>query len=304
MVSVIIPSYNSESTIAGCLKALLGQNCAEPFEIILVDSSADRTPEIVRAEYPNIKYTHLPVKTDPGTARNLGLSQSSGEIICFIDSDCQAMPGWIENYRQAHRAMTYHAIGGSVVNGNDPALEVAWAGYFAEFREFIPEQARREVSHIPTCNISYKRSVLENLGGFNPSFYPQEDLELNFRLQKNGGKILFLPGAQVRHRHRETAASFYQHQRRVGEITSRMLKILPLEGQSIACSRLKTILAAPLLPAVKWLRTVLLFNKLNPRLLREHPKALWYLACGMWPWMQGFIKGVFTSHANFPEKCP
>jgi hypothetical protein len=67
---------------------------------------------------------------------------------------------------------------------------------------------------------------------------------------------------------------------------------------------LKTILAAPLLPAVKWLRTVLLFNKLNPRLLREHPKALWYLACGMWPWMQGFIKGVFTSHANFPEKCP
>ncbi len=293
MISVILPSYNSEKTIAPVLTALRNQTFSEPYEIILVDSSEDRTPEIVRARFPDITYIHLPRKTDPGTARNLGIKQSTGDPILFIDSDCVAQPDWIEKFVTMHRQTDYAAIGGSVINGNDPENNVAWAGYMAEFREFIPQHPRREVDHIPTCNISYKRRYLEELGGFNPHYYPQEDLDFNFRLRQSGGKILFYPEARVAHNHRTTLADFVRHQANVGVITSSMLHILPLEGHEIVKSKVRTLLAAPLLPFVKWYRTVKLFARLNPLVLKEHPSAALIFGYGLFPWTKGFVKGAF-----------
>jgi len=293
MVSVILPSYNSASTIVPVLTALENQSFNEPYEIILVDSSQDETPQLVGRHFPKITYIHLPQKTDPGTARNLGLSKSSGDPILFIDSDCVAQPDWIENFVTMHRQSDYAAVGGAVINGNDPANDVAWAGYMAEFREFIPEQPQREVDHIPTCNISYKRKYLEELGGFNPNYYPQEDLDFNYRLRQAGGRILFFPEAVVAHNHRTTVSDFVRHQKNVGVITSSMLHVLPLDGHRIVESSLKTILAAPVLPLVKWFRTVWLFAKMKPIILKEHPKAAIIFAYGLLPWTSGFVSGAF-----------
>ncbi len=295
MVSVIIPSYNSEKTIAGCLEALQNQSYSGEYEIILVDSSDDRTPQIVRSQFPEIKYIHLQQKTDPGTARNLGVEESTGELLLFIDSDCRAAPDWIECHIQRHRDHNVAACGGAVINGNDHRSNVAWAGYLAEFREFIPEQPGREVEHIPTCNISYKRNIFESLQGFNPRYYPQEDLEFNFRLRKNGAIIYFDPDVKIEHRHRTELKSFFIHQNRVGKITSKMLKILPLEGAEIARNKTLALLMLPALPVVKWLRTVLLFWRLQRKTIVKHPMSTVIFAIGLIPWAAGFISGVFTN---------
>jgi len=302
MISVILPSYNSESTIEPVLTALKNQSYGEPYEIILVDSSEDKTPEIVRSKFPDIKYIHLKEKTDPGTARNLGLKESTGKIILFIDSDCVAQPDWIEKMASLHQDTDHAAIGGGVLNGNDPQNNVAWAGYMAEFREFIPEQDRRQVSHIPTCNISYKRQYLEELGGFNPNYYPQEDLDFNFRLINAGGTILFNPEAKVSHNHRTTLKDFVRHQKNVGWITSRMLKILPLEGASIARSKIKTLILIPFIPIVKWIRTLSVFLRLNRSVITGHIPAIFIFAYGLIPWASGFIKGVFSTTLNPKNK--
>ncbi len=293
MISVILPSYNSETTIEPVLRALKKQTYKKPFEIILVDSSEDNTPEIVRSKFPDIKYIHLPQKTDPGTARNLGLKESSGKYILFIDSDCVARPDWVEKMVSMHESSEHAAIGGSVLNGNDPQNNVAWAGYMAEFREFIPEQGFREVAHIPTCNISYKRKYLETLGGFNPNYYPQEDLDFNYRLVKAGETILFNPEAQVSHNHRTTFKDFVRHQKNVGKITSTMLKILPLEGSKIASSKLKTVIFILVLPIVKWVRTLLVFWGLKRSVITNHPLAILIFAYGLIYWAVGFVIGVF-----------
>jgi glycosyltransferase involved in cell wall biosynthesis len=298
MISVILPSYNSEKTIEAVLTALKKQTFKKPFEIILVDSSIDTTPDIVRSKFPGIKYIHLPEKTDPGTARNIGLKESKGDIILFIDSDCVARDNWIEKMVHIQKATDYAAVGGAVVNGNDPHSKIAWAGYMAEFREFIPQQPEKEVSHIPTCNISYKRKYLEELGGFNPDYYPQEDLDFNYRLCKTGAKILFNPQIQVAHNHRTETRAFFRHQKNVGLITSSMLRILPLEGSSIARSRFKSLIMIPFIPLLKWLRTVLIFLKLQPQLVFKNPSAVFILLAGLFPWSLGFLEGVFKNEGR------
>ena len=290
MVSVIIPSYNSEKTIERCLDALLNQTYSGEYEIILVDSSNDRTPEIVNSKYPQIKLINLQKKTDPGTARNIGIKESVGDPLLFIDSDCVAYSDWISKMALKHEQTNFDAIGGCVYNGNYVDNNIAWAGYIAEFREFLPVFPEREVEHIPTCNISYKRSVFKN-HKFNPLYYPQEDLEFNYKLRESGGKILFCPNIKVMHIHRESFKSFLSHQKIIGEITSKMMKILSLPGSWIVKNRLLPILFIPLIQLVKFFKTLYIFLRYKRQIILKHPLSIIIFAIGLVPWGVGFIKG-------------
>ena len=301
-VSVVIPSYNSKRTIRECLAALVQQTYTDPYEVILVDSSDDGTHTLVAQEFPQVKLIHLETKTDPGTARRLGVETSSGDLILFIDSDCIAPPDWIERYVEMHiRFPDVAAIGGAVINGNDPHILTSWAGYIAEFREFIPEQPGGFVQHLPTLNLSYKRWVFEKYGFFDHRYYPQEDLVFNYNLVRSGEKILFEPSIVVKHKHNPSFRAFLQHQKRIGRITAIVLRLLPLEGSAIARSKLRFFLLAPLLPIVKFLRTLFVFLRKEPNIVLRHPGAIIIFAIGLMYWFAGFTQGVLTNMEPFGE---
>ena len=293
MISIVIPSYNSENTIGKCLDSLRKQSYAGHYEIILVDSSTDRTPEIVSLNHPEIKFIHLAEKTDPGTARNMGVAEARGDIIALIDSDCVAAHDWLDRIYNAHEG-NLNTVGGAVLNGNGREDLVGLAGYIAEFREFIPGRPKREVIHNPTCNISYKRRIFETYGGFQREYYPQEDLVFNCRLNAAGEKIVFDPSIQVYHRHRSKLGEYLSHQMRIGRITSRVLKEISLEGSFIARNRALAILLIPFLPFVKLIRTVGSFLWCDPATICRKPQVLGIFALGLIYWTIGFSQGVFV----------
>ena len=291
MISVIIPSYNSENTIERCLYSLTTQSYRGEYEIILADSSEDNTSYIVKTNYPQIQLIHFDQKTDPGTARNAGIDRAKGELIAFIDSDCIATSNWLERIAEAH-ASKYRVVGGVVSNGNPEHDLVAWAGYFAEFREFLPEKPRQEVMHIPTCNISYKKDVFLEFGLFQGKYYPQEDLVYNHNLRENGEKILLDPRIQVYHMHRSRLKDFLNHQNKIGIVTARVLTILQLEGSFLARHPFAATLFSPILVTIKFFRTVSVFLRYQPKVIRKHPFVLMPLLLGLLYWVIGFIKGA------------
>ena len=295
-VSVVIPSYNSFATIRQCLFSLQRQKFSEPFEIICVDSSTDQTPDIIRREFPEVQLIHLAQKTDPGTARNLGVRKARGEVICFIDSDCEAPSNWVATYANLHQKYPdVAAIGGSVKNGNPPGDAIAWAGYIAEFREFLPEHPEGFVRHLPTLNISYKKWVFQRYGYFDPEYYPQEDLVFNHRLVSQGERILFYPSLAVQHHHRSNFRAFLHHQLRIGHITARVLKIVPQEGTFLVQKPWLFLPLAIFLPEVKFWRTINVFRKRNPEILIKNPQAVLLFKAGLFFWWIGFCRGVFSS---------
>jgi glycosyltransferase involved in cell wall biosynthesis len=292
MVSIVIPSYNSEKTIEKCVESLLNQSYRGQYEVILVDSSNDATPKIVSARYPGVKLIHLKEKTDPGTARNMGIEKAKGEVIAFIDSDCMAGHDWLEEIDAAHRS-DYNVVGGVVKNGNGKDDLVAWAGYIAEFREFLPGLPKREVIHIPTCNISYRKRVFEEFGLFQGEYYPQEDLVFNYNLRKHGERILLEPRIQIFHHHRSGLRDFLLHQDRIGHITSRVLRLIPLEGAFIARRPVLFSVLIPFLPLVKFARSVFTFLRYEPGTIMKRPLVLPIFALGLVFWIRGFARGVY-----------
>ena len=84
-ISIIIPTYNSESTIKECLDSVFNSNFKD-FDVILIsDKSTDGTVEI--AKKYNCQIIELSENKGPAYVRNLGAKNAKGDILFFIDSD-------------------------------------------------------------------------------------------------------------------------------------------------------------------------------------------------------------------------
>ncbi len=217
--SVIVPSYNSQTTIGFCLQALQNQKTSFSYEVIVVDSSNDGTGEFIKAGFPTVRLLRIPHRTLPGLARNLGIEVAQGDILAFIDADCVPEPLWLDKMIREHAKGNCAAVGGSVLNGF-PLNPVAWSGYMLEFNERLPTFPKRFVDLLPTCNVSFQRSIFERYGLFPTDLWPSEDHLFSWRLICAGEKLLYNPDIQVRHLFRPHLMAFLQHQIRLGQASA------------------------------------------------------------------------------------
>ena len=198
LVTVIVPCYQSESTIRQCLNAIINQQTSVKFDVIVVDSSSDQTARIVESEFPSVRLIHLNQRTFAGAARNVGWRATRAVYCLMIDSDCVAESNLIESAIARHGEGNYAAVGGSLANGT-PRSVSGWIGYLIEFKEFMPTTPMRLEKGMPTANITYRREVLERYGGFDDSMWLAEDILLHWKMHKAGERILFDPAIKVTH---------------------------------------------------------------------------------------------------------
>jgi GT2 family glycosyltransferase len=201
LVSVIVPAYAAERTIGACVASLAAQQAAPPFEVIVVDSSPDETPDIVEREFSGIRLIRLGSRTPAGAARNRGVREARGSFLLMIDTDCVAEPDLIARMLARHREETYAAVGGALVNGT-PRSVSGWIGYLLEFKESMPRAPRRETTSVPTANVMYRRDAFEAAGGFDEQMWMAEDLLLHWRMVNRGARILFDPEIRAIHLNR------------------------------------------------------------------------------------------------------
>jgi len=236
----------------------------------------------------------LNVSTDAIKALGVGFSpheqawifaehNAKGEIIAFIDSDCISNPGWLSGISSAHRSENA-AVGGPVINGN-PHNIISWAGYLIEFNEWLPGNSRGFMQHIPTCNISYKKRVFEQSGGFS-TFYPLEDRHYNFKLVEAGEKILFEPNLGIRHSHRIRLRNFIAHQFRRGKAGYQIRKKIPIRGAYLV----NYPYLAPLLLPKRIIAITARFLKSRPTNIIVFLSSLPFIVLGVACWIAGFLR--------------
>jgi GT2 family glycosyltransferase len=218
-LSVIVVAYNAARTIRASLGALARQT-DDDFDALLVDSSTDGTPEIVRAEFPKVTVVRSETRLYPGAARNWGIAEATGNVIAFVDSDCLAAVDWVAQLKAAHAEYDAGAIGGSVAPAN-PQSVIGWGAYLCEFATWAPAGTIRRMPDIPTCNISYKREALEKYGPFREIGYCS-DTALNWKLTAAGDAPLFVPDLRVLHFNHERLGRFLSKQAMHGEAFAAM----------------------------------------------------------------------------------
>lgn len=170
-VSIIIPAYNAERTLAACLGNLVHQTLSD-IEIVLVnDCSTDNTLQIMmdcEAQFPDkIIVVNSDVNRGAGGARNVGLNYASGEYIGFVDSD------------DIVTTDMYEKLYAKALEGN---YDIVDCGYYNEAEDNAIIHTSDELAG--TLN-GYKRSELIASGGylwskiFKKSFW--DSLDISFR---------------------------------------------------------------------------------------------------------------------------
>lgn len=203
MVSVIVPAFNAERTIGDCLAALLAQEYPrERLEIIAVDNrSTDRTAAVM-CRYPVRVVAERRVQSSYA-ARNAGLAEARGRILCFTDADCLPDPGWV---RALVAALADDDAGGAAgrIEGAPGTTLVERFQIDERVLDAANAFTRPALPFAQTANAAYQRVVFERVGLFDPSLVSGGDLDLSWRMQRAGWGLAYAPEALVRHRHRTT----------------------------------------------------------------------------------------------------
>lgn len=204
-ISIIIPSYNSEKTISACLKSVLNQKTNLVYEVILVDSSVDKTPNIVKSDFSQIKFIHFKKKTPAGKARNIGIKAAKSGIVVCLDSDCfAASDNWLNQIYKAHEK--HDIVGARVGNGN-PRNLFGWGIFLMEFCEWITKKDKN-MKMLLSYNISYKRKIFQKYGYFPESSFLNEELLFNSKVKE---PLFFSSRIEVKHINRTNFYTIVRH---------------------------------------------------------------------------------------------
>ncbi len=211
LVSIIIITRNRASLLRHCLEHALSQPYPHK-EIIVVDSSSNDESEQVVAQHPEVISVRLRgQRNNMPQGRNAGIAASSGDIISFVDDDAMVRPDWLASLLEAYQDETVGAVGGRVIEipephcdlvSGPPRMVVKSSGRVIGKGRGLFSTEKIEVDHIPGGNMSFRREVLERVGGFDPNYTLtnfREETDLCIRVKKAGWCILFVPTMAVVH---------------------------------------------------------------------------------------------------------
>lgn len=222
-VSVIIPTYNRAEILRKTLVGYAEQTGDHEMSEVLVvdDGSKDHTAEVVREcahlfSFP-LRYLHQE-NSGLAAARNHAIREASGDLILFGDDDIIPGPCLAEEHAQWHKKFPEEHIG---VLGFVPWLPsvrptpfMKWSGLYGpqfNFGYFKPGM-ELDFRHGYFCNTSVKAAFLARHGVFSETFrtYGYEDVELSYRLKKQGYRLLYNPDAIGYHNKYETLENTIQ----------------------------------------------------------------------------------------------
>jgi len=200
-VSVIVPHYQDLKGLALCLASLERQTLPrDQFEIIVADNCSPVGADAVAAVVAGRATLVSCDEKGAGPNRNAGVAASNGEIVAFIDSDCQAEPDWLRAGLEGLAG--YDFVGGKVVVlVDDPAHMTATEAFEAVFA-FDFETYINKKGFTGAGNMLVSRAVFDDVGGFEKAV--SEDVEWSHRATAMGYRLGYVPGAVVGHPARRT----------------------------------------------------------------------------------------------------
>jgi len=205
VISVVIPNWNGQRWLAGCLAALTAQERA-PGEVIVVDNgSRDGSLEYLNAEHPEVRVIALSDNTGFAHAANVGLHVASGDFVALINADVELSSDWVARMTAALEAHPEAAsVACKMLSLTDPTI-IDDAGDVLR-RDGVCEQRGRfgrddgrweaagEVFGACAGAALYRRAAVVEAGGFHePYFAYLEDVDLALRLRLAGWTCRYEP---------------------------------------------------------------------------------------------------------------
>jgi GT2 family glycosyltransferase len=211
-VSVIIVCYNNEADLGTCLSSVCDQSL-DDYEVIVVDNgSTDGSVQYVRDHHPEVRLVENESNRWFTGGNNDGVAAARGEYLAFVNPDVAVEPDWLEELIRPLRDDESVGLSTSrIVRYGEPdrlnacgnVAHYTGLGFCRGLDDGPKAYSTQEsVPAVSGCSFAVRRSVYEEVGGFDELFEMYyEDLDLSWRVQLAGYDIVTAPESVLYHKY-------------------------------------------------------------------------------------------------------
>jgi len=216
-VSIIVASYNNQDTIGECLESILALDYPKDcYEVIVMDGVSNDGTVKIAEQYP-VKV--VSIRLNCPAAYNYAFKIAAYPILGFVDSDAKVEPDWLKKLVPRLAEPQVAGVSGSIDTWNRDNLWARSIGYELKNRY---RRIGRYTGRIATMNLLLKKSVIEEVGGWDEKLPSQYDTDFGFRMSEKGYKIAYEPAAVCYHYNRPTLKAYYKQQLQYGKNTLKL----------------------------------------------------------------------------------
>jgi GT2 family glycosyltransferase len=275
-VSIVVCTKDRRADLARALASLEAAGAARVDAEIVVVEVTDAPAPIQGTTYIALP----PARAGFGYVRNRAVEAAKGEILAFIDDDCEAAPGWLDALLEPLLAdPSVAGVAGAVLVRDCGPIGFAEnvLGFPGGGLRYLDAARNRVVDtrHLSTCNCAYRRLAVERAGGFvEDARWGGEDYLLAERVSA-GARCVYAPGAVVYHRPRGRLGAVFAWFVRRGRSEIGLLGLAARRAEMVrfvlrSSWTLRALAAGALVVWRPWLASLI------------PPAALAYWAVGLW----------------------
>lgn len=218
--SLIVSTWNGRHLLETCLPRALRaiEEAGGDHELIVVDdASSDDTVEFVRREFPQVRLIALERNLRFAGANNAAARAARGDVLVFLNNDMLVEPDFLppllRHFEEpsvfaatAQILMRPHRVAGGVVRETGLVRARFDGGFFVLSHDRPESEEPVPVVYAGGGSSAVRKGRFLGLGGFDELFRPFyfEDLDVSYRAQKRGWRIMYEPRSRMWHEHRQT----------------------------------------------------------------------------------------------------
>jgi len=211
LISIVVVNYNGAAFIEDCVNSVQNANYPlDRMQIIVVDNgSSDHSLEILNQYKPGIRVIENAVN-NCCLANNIGIRESTGEFIVFLDNDVRVDKDWLHGLLKVMKTRTdAGAVGSKILfedgrlqsTGHTRFLDYTWADRGLFEKDQGQYDAVEEVESVSNCSVMYRAKALEEVGLFDEDFMMYlEEVDMAIRMRHKNWKTYYAPQSKVTHK--------------------------------------------------------------------------------------------------------
>ena len=191
VVSIVIPTYREEETIAGCLKSIKNQEFKEgKIEIIVVDSHSPDNTRVVAKEFAD-KVIDVKAR-GVGKARNIGAKNTKGKIVLFVDADTYLDKNFVTEIYKSFKDPSIVCVAGILKNLErlTPLNRLFAIFHYGFLNKISSITAYFGFPLFPSVCVASRKSAFEKVKGFAEDMACAEDVNFSRKMGKIGRCII------------------------------------------------------------------------------------------------------------------
>lgn len=218
VMSIVLVCWNNNDYLEPCLRSLYDGGLSSRFDVVVTDNgSTDGSQAMLAEKFPHVRLIQNDHNVGLGKASNQGIQATQGRYVLLLNNDtlvnASALDSLVDFLEQNPEA---GAVGGKLLNP-DGSFQSGYAGFSTLLEEFLiatrlgefiwkgypshgDSDQVRAVGWLSSACLLLRRSALNEVGLLDESYFIYGDeADLQFRLNKAGWKVFYLPDAEIIH---------------------------------------------------------------------------------------------------------